>query len=87
MWADLLEIRQREQCNSWCVLGDFNSIRNERERRGINRLSGINREMQGFNNFIDSMGMVDLPCIGRKFTWYRPNGKAKSRLDRFLTTF
>ena len=87
MWADLLEIRQREQCNSWCVLGDFNFVRNERERRGINRLSGINRETQGFNNFIDSMEMVDLPCIGRKFTWYRPNGKAKSRLDRFLTTF
>jgi len=55
MWADLLEIRQREQCNSWCVLGDFNFVRNERERRGINRLSGINRETQGFNNFIDSM--------------------------------
>ena len=31
--------------------------------------------------------MVDIPCIGRKYTWYRPNGKAKSRLDRFLTTF
>ncbi|XP_068466546.1 uncharacterized protein [Phaseolus vulgaris] len=33
------------------------------------------------------MEMVDIPCIGRKYTWYRPNGKAKSRLDRFLTTF
>jgi len=33
------------------------------------------------------MEMVDLSCIGTKFTWYRPNGKAKSRLDRFLTTF
>ncbi|XP_068500940.1 uncharacterized protein [Phaseolus vulgaris] len=31
--------------------------------------------------------MVDIPCIGRKYTWYRPNGKAKSRLDIFLTTF
>ena len=33
------------------------------------------------------MKMVDIPCIGRKYTWYRPNGKAKSRLDRFLITF
>jgi len=87
MWADLLEIRQREPCNSWCVLGDFNAVRNERERRGISRSRGNNREMQGFNNFIDSMEMVYLPCIGRKHTWYRPNGKAKSRLDRFLITF
>ena len=29
---------------------------------------------------------MDIPCIGRKFTWYRPNGKAKSRLDRVLTS-
>ena len=43
--------------------------------------------MQGFNNFINSMEMVDLPCIGRKYTWYKNKGKAKSRLDRFLTTF
>ncbi|XP_068491904.1 uncharacterized protein [Phaseolus vulgaris] len=33
------------------------------------------------------MELVDIPCIGRKYTWYRPNGKAKSRLDRFLITF
>ena len=68
MWADLLEIRQRELCNSWCILGDFNSVRNEKKRRGINQFSGNNREMQGFNNFIDGMEMVDLPCIGRKYT-------------------
>ncbi|XP_068497930.1 uncharacterized protein [Phaseolus vulgaris] len=86
MWSELLEIRQREPCNSWCIFGDFNSIRNERERRGINSPNGIGnkRELQGFNNFIDNMELVDIPCIGRKYTWYRPNGKAKSRLDRFL---
>ena len=87
MWADLLEIRQREPSNSWCILGDFNSIRNERERRGINSSNGNKRELQGFNNFIDNMELVDIPCIGRIYTWYRPNGKAKSRLDRFLISF
>jgi len=70
-------------------LGDFNSIRNERERRGINSPNGNGnkRELQGFNNFIDNMELVDIPCIGRKYTWYRPNGKAKSRLGRFLVSF
>jgi len=87
MWEELKGIRQRESCNSWCILGYFNSIRNEGERRGISQARGNKREMQGFNNFIDSMEMVDIPCIGRKYTWYRPNGKAKSRLDRILTTF
>ncbi|XP_068479069.1 uncharacterized protein [Phaseolus vulgaris] len=33
------------------------------------------------------MEMVDIPCIGRKYTWYRPNGKAKSRLDKFFMSF
>ena len=31
--------------------------------------------------------MVDIPSIGRNYTWYIPNGKAKSRLDMFLTSF
>ena len=87
MWEELKGIRQREPCNSWCMLGDFNAIRNEGERRGISQARGNKREMQGFNNFIDSTELVDIPCIGRKYTWYRPNGKAKSKLDRFLTTF
>ncbi|GKV36148.1 hypothetical protein SLEP1_g44309 [Rubroshorea leprosula] len=30
--------------------------------------------------------LVDLPLNGRKFTWYKPNGDAMSRLDRFLLT-
>jgi len=87
MWEDLKQIRNNEPCKTWCMLGDFNSVRSEGERKGVNRVSGNKREMQGFNNFIDELEMVDIPCIGRKFTWYRPNGKAKSRLDRFLTTF
>lgn len=28
--------------------------------------------------------LIDLPMIGRKFTWYRSNLTAMSRLDRFL---
>ena len=89
MWANLLEIRQGEPCNSWCILGDFNSIRNERERRGINSSNGngYKKELQEFNSFIDNMELVDIPCIGRKYSWYRPNGKAKSRLDRFSISF
>jgi len=55
MWEELKGIRKREPCNSWCILGDFNAIRNEGERRGISQARGNKREMQGFNNFIDSM--------------------------------
>jgi len=54
--------------NSWCILGDFNSVRNECEWRGINRIRSNEREMQVSNNFIESMEVVDIPCIGRKYT-------------------
>ena len=86
MWEDLKKIRYKEPCKTWCMLGDFNSVRREGERKEINGARGNKREMQGFNNFIDELELLDIPCIGRKFTWYRPNGKTKSRLDRVLTT-
>nr|UBX54618.1 Retrovirus-related Pol polyprotein LINE-1 [Lupinus angustifolius] len=30
------------------------------------------------------MELFDLPLFGKKFTWYLSNGKAMSRIDRFL---
>ncbi|XP_058775831.1 uncharacterized protein LOC131650117 [Vicia villosa] len=37
-----------------------------------------------FRGFIENMGLLDIPCVGGKFTWFKDNGKAMSRLDRFL---
>ncbi|KAK7255418.1 hypothetical protein RIF29_28827 [Crotalaria pallida] len=37
-----------------------------------------------FRQFINDLELVDLPLIGRKYTRYKPNGKASSKLDRFL---
>ncbi|GLU23474.1 hypothetical protein SLE2022_394740 [Rubroshorea leprosula] len=62
-------------------MGDFNAVRNEQERKGG---MSIRREMPEFDEFINECGLVDLPLIGRKFTWYHSNGASMSRLDRFL---
>jgi len=43
-----------------------------------------NREIDRFREFIEVCALKDIPVVGRKFTWYRPNGKARSRLDRVL---
>lgn len=43
-----------------------------------------NEEIQIFGEFISEVGLIDLPLIGRKFTWYKLDGSAMSRLDRFL---
>jgi len=33
-----------------------------------------------FNHFVNSLELVDISMVGRKFTRYRPNNLAKSRL-------
>ncbi|XP_058721864.1 uncharacterized protein LOC131593391 [Vicia villosa] len=37
-----------------------------------------------FSNFIDRCGLIDVPCKGKKFSWFSEDGKTKNRLDRFL---
>lgn len=37
-----------------------------------------------FNAFILDVELPDLPLVGRKFTWYRADGKTMRRLNRFL---
>ncbi|GKV17381.1 hypothetical protein SLEP1_g27896 [Rubroshorea leprosula] len=79
LWA-ALKILILENGGNWCLMGDFNAVRNEQEWRG----GSIRRDMPEFDQFISECGLVDLPLIGRKFTWHQTNGAAMSRLDRFL---
>ncbi|XP_058746654.1 uncharacterized protein LOC131619586 [Vicia villosa] len=55
------------------------------ERLGAGEFYG-KRGMEDFQEFIGRMGVVDIPCVGGKFTWFKANGKAMSRLDRFLVS-
>ncbi|GAU32897.1 hypothetical protein TSUD_393180 [Trifolium subterraneum] len=63
--------------------GAFNSITKVGERIGNNGGSGY-RERTEFSQFIDAMELVDLPVLGKKFTWYNSDSTVMSRLDRFL---
>ncbi|KAL8470805.1 hypothetical protein ACS0TY_033399 [Phlomoides rotata] len=66
-----------------CIIGDFNSVRNCKERAG--KGDGTeNRDMREFENYIRQWGVVELPLIGKMYTWYRPDGTCKSRLDRMM---
>ncbi|GKV27862.1 hypothetical protein SLEP1_g36982 [Rubroshorea leprosula] len=80
LWENLSNLICSNKGN-WCIAGDFNVIRNLQERKGG---ISVRRELREFNEFIEMCGLVDLPLIGRKFTWYQPNGNCMSRLDRFL---
>jgi hypothetical protein len=41
-------------------------------------------EVAEFGEFVSDMELVDLPVLGRKFTWFHPNGVTMSRIDRVL---
>ncbi|XP_057423791.1 uncharacterized protein LOC130717555 [Lotus japonicus] len=85
LWSKLVELKINIHYDLWCVAGDFNVVRSSSERRGVGANSQQHRsESVEFNDFIDEMELLDIPLLGRKFTWVRPNGLQMSRLDRFL---
>jgi exonuclease III len=66
-----------------CVCGDFNAVRSNDERRSTSSGQRPSDHL-AFNRFVEDNLLIDLPLCGRKFTWYRGDGLAMSRLDRFL---
>lgn len=87
LWNSLIDLKNSLNVDNWCVLGDFNAVRYPEERKGQGSMSSIQRmESSEFNEFIEGMELLDIPLIGRKFTWVRPNGVQMSRLDRILVS-
>ncbi|GKV14964.1 hypothetical protein SLEP1_g25762 [Rubroshorea leprosula] len=82
LWVELQNLISNRNGN-WCLGGDFNAVRSSGERAGCN---GMSREMKDFDSFIIESGLVDLPMVGRKYTWYNANGQHMSRIDRFLVS-
>lgn len=60
-------------------LGDFNVILHANERAGSYRCALTSRD---FSEWIQSMGLIDIPLHGLKYTWRR--NESKSKLDRGL---
>lgn len=81
-----IEVRKEQITKAWCVLGDFNSIRTIEERKSLNTNVDYSREIRWFGSFIEKTELLDIPMIERKFTWYKPNGTIKGRLDRILVS-
>ena len=82
-WEELGAIKGLWDC-PWCVGGDFNEVLfpNERSRGG--RLSN---SMRRFSDILSDLELRDLPLQGGPYTWSGGlNGRAMSRLDRFLVT-
>lgn len=86
LWKDIENILANVLCSTKCVIGDFNSVRDVSERKGIGNGMVNNSDIARFREFIEQCALKDIPVVGRKYTWYRPNGTARSRLDRALVS-
>jgi hypothetical protein len=84
LWREILMTKGGFGDNIWCVVGDFNSVLESSDRRGVGVASSGGREMEEFRDFVRQLEMVDLPLLGRQFTWFHSNGLTMSRLDRIL---
>jgi len=86
LWGELTHIKTVSQTLVWCCCGDFNAVRSQSERKGVRERDNRSRETVDFNRFIDANLLIELPFVGKSFTWFNSNGSAKSRLDRVLVS-
>jgi exonuclease III len=90
LWVELLVAKRTYTADLWCILGDFNSVRDSSERKGVayaqNReiSKALRDDQRLFNLLLENLEVEDLQLMGRKFTWIKPNGACASRLDRIL---
>ncbi|XP_058774477.1 uncharacterized protein LOC131648765 [Vicia villosa] len=83
LWRNLLDLKDKNRDGDWIIGGDFNAVKNRGERKGLSE-GGGKVEWEEFSSFINDLGLEDVPCIGKKFSWFSGDGKLRSRLDRFL---
>ncbi|PNX75860.1 cysteine-rich receptor-like protein kinase, partial [Trifolium pratense] len=83
LWKDLLEFKSCNEVGEWCLGGDFNAISKVGERSGRGS-AGSQSERREFAAFMEYLEVIDIPVLGKKFTWFNSDGSAMSRLDRFL---
>ncbi|GKC98109.1 RNA-directed DNA polymerase, eukaryota [Tanacetum coccineum] len=80
LWKRLEELINSND-GAWCLLGDFNEVRNLDDRLNTQFHA---RDSDEFNTFIANTRMVEVPMGGRRFTRVREDGMKFSKLDRFL---
>jgi exonuclease III len=86
LWSNLLNCKNGLGDGRWCIVGDFNAVCSMEERVGsdVDAVRPTTSKVLEFRNFVEALELVDLPLVGRRFTWYHASGKAMSRIDRVL---
>jgi len=86
LWREVQDMLASVNNSIKCVIGDFNSVKVASERKGIGNGLVNNHDIARFREFLERCDLKDILVVGRKYTWYRPNETARSRLDRVLVS-
>ncbi|XP_019171433.1 PREDICTED: uncharacterized protein LOC109166988 [Ipomoea nil] len=84
---DLLRALAAASNLPWTVMGDFNDLLFQHEKRGGN--SRPNSLLRGFGDALEDCGLAQLPMAGYPYTWEKGNGTVnwiEERLDKVLVT-
>lgn len=66
-----------------CIVGDF-QFYHEMSMKELVEERIYSRDIDCLDEFIVQSNLIDLPLIGKKFTYYRPDATCKSRLNRTI---
>ena len=72
LWESIKQLKIQSQGGLWCILGDFNSIRNSSESFGVCHRGLEDYGSREFNEWIEELEVEEAPWVGSKYTWVRP---------------
>jgi endonuclease/exonuclease/phosphatase family metal-dependent hydrolase len=85
-WDLLRELRDMSTL-PWCVIGDFNDLLSQEDKKGL--LPHPNWLCSGFRSAVNDCDLTDIHLEGYPFTWFKCRGQDREieeRLDRALVT-
>nr|KYP35202.1 hypothetical protein KK1_043792 [Cajanus cajan] len=84
---DLLRYLAQDNSLPWCVIGDFNDILSNQDKRGL--IEHPTWLLRGFREAVMDSELVAIPLEGYNFTWTKSRGsptQVEERLDRAMAT-
>ncbi|GAU39014.1 hypothetical protein TSUD_378900 [Trifolium subterraneum] len=85
-WDLLRELRDMSTL-PWCVIGDFNDLLSQEDKKGL--LPHPNWLCSGFRNAVNDCDLTDIHLEGYPYTWIKSRGTGhviEERLDRALVS-
>ncbi|GAU20296.1 hypothetical protein TSUD_337770 [Trifolium subterraneum] len=82
---DLLRALGNMSSIPWCIIGDFNDLLSQADKKGIH--PHPNGLCMGFRQAVSDCDLTDIPIEGHQFTWIKSRGTPhviEERLDRAM---